>query len=332
MFTRKKVLLIGLLLTGSLFIILFGFFNFAPKKASDVKPKILIVTKTSDPNVEFWQALAAGTKVAAKEFGVDIEIVGPRTESDVEGQINLLNTIVNYGPLPDAIILAPIDYEKMIPTIEKIIKAGIELVTIDSSVKGGLSSSAIYTDNIAAGDKAGTEAAALLSSSSRVAIINSDRESSSLYERESGVRQAFARFPGIHIMDTYFCNGEEEKAYEITKKLLSGNDPVDGIITLNETATQGAARAVKDLGLQRGVKLVGFDSSIQGISQLEEGELQAIVVQKPFNMGYLAVKSSVKVLNKMNVDSHIDTGSEVITQANMYTDENEKLLFPFGER
>jgi ribose transport system substrate-binding protein len=65
---------------------------------------------------------------------------------------------------------------------------------------------------------------------------------------------------------------------------------------------------------------------------LEEGVIQAIVVQKPFNMGYLGVKTSIHLLNKVKISPRMDTGSEIITQDNMYTYENQKLLFPFVER
>ncbi|KRF42969.1 substrate-binding domain-containing protein [Paenibacillus sp. Soil787] len=326
---RMVIMLMVVLLVGALFAMVYKFIS---QQAHEMKSKIVIVTKSSDRNLEFWQALAAGAKVAAKEFGVEIEIVGPRAESDVNGQMNILDNIVDYGPQPQVIILAPIDADKMTPIAEKIKKAGIELITIDSSVKGKLYPSVIATDNMAAGEKAAAEAVRLLPSSSRVAIININKGSTTFFERERGIRQKLAEYPDFQIKYTLFCDGEEEKAYEITKNLLSEGDSIEGIIALNETATQGAARAVKEIGLNRDVKLIGFDSSAQEINSLEEGYIQALVVQKPFNMGYLAVKSSVQLLNKSKIDSQIDTGSEIITQANMFTDENEKLLFTFGER
>jgi ribose transport system substrate-binding protein len=167
---------------------------------------------------------------------------------------------------------------------------------------------------------------------SQIAIINFVKGSSTSSDREEGVRQELALHPGIKIMDTYFCDGVEENAYEYTKELLNSKKWVDGIVALNETATQGAARAVKELGMSGKVKLVGFDSSIQEINLLEEGVIQSLIVQKPFNMGYLGVKTSAQLLKKIKINPKIDTGSEIITKDNMYTYENQKLLFPFVER
>ena len=59
--------------------------------------------------------------------------------------------------------------------------------------------------------------------------------------------------------------------------------------------------------------------------------IQAIVVQKPFNMGYLAIKTAVQAANGREVEPLIGTGSAIITKENMYSRENQKLLFPFPE-
>jgi ribose transport system substrate-binding protein len=55
------------------------------------------------------------------------------------------------------------------------------------------------------------------------------------------------------------------------------------------------------------------------------------VIQKPFTMGYLAVKTALEAVSGHKVAPVMDTGSEFITKENMYTSENEKLMFPFIE-
>lgn len=75
--------------------------------------------------------------------------------------------------------------------------------------------------------------------------------------------------------------------------------------------------------------MAGFDSSIEEIRLLEEGVFDAIVIQKPFNMGYLGIETAVKAARGKEVAPYVDSGSELITKENMYTEENQKLLFPF---
>jgi ribose transport system substrate-binding protein len=91
-------------------------------------------------------------------------------------------------------------------------------------------------------------------------------------------------------------------------------------------------KAIKDLGAESHVKLAGFDSSMDEIALLEDGYIQATVVQNPFNMGYLAIQTALQVSDGKKVNSRIDTGSVVITKENMFTKENQKLLVPFAEK
>ena len=68
---------------------------------------------------------------------------------------------------------------------------------------------------------------------------------------------------------------------------------------------------------------------IEEIQLLEEGIFDAIVIQKPFNMGYLGIETAVRAARGRDVETYVDSGSELITKENMYSEENQKLLFPF---
>ncbi len=96
-----------------------------------------------------------------------------------------------------------------------------------------------------------------------------------------------------------------------------------------DPSTVGAGHAIKELGLEGEITLVGFDSSISEVKLLQEGILQATIVQRPFNMGYLGITTALDKINGKKVQSYVDTGSVVITLENMNEDEHQKLLFPF---
>ena len=113
--------------------------------------------------------------------------------------------------------------------------------------------------------------------------------------------------------------------------MLEKNPGINVIAGLNEYSAVGAARAVKDLGLEGKITMVGFDSSIEEIQLLEEGVFKGIIIQKPFNMGYLGVQKAVEIAHGTVVEKDVNSGSELITKDNMYTEENQKLLFHFRE-
>ncbi|MCR8645550.1 substrate-binding domain-containing protein [Paenibacillus sp. N1-5-1-14] len=299
------------------------------KQLNSSKDTILFIPKTIDKSVEFWQVLNQGVMAAAKEYGMDVKVTGTTTETDIAGQIKLLEQAIQQKP--NSIILAATDYNRIVPVANKIIASGIDLITVDSGLNGGVSESFIATNNYAAGRKAGEAMKSAIQSNSTLAIISFVKGSATAMERERGVRDSLSEQSDLKVTDTYYSDGSQERAYQLTVALMN-NPSIDGIIGLNEPSTVGAAKAIKDLQGQSRVKLIGFDSSMDELAFLEEGILQAIVIQKPFSMGYLAVQTARRVLQGEKVSSLIDTGSEVITTANMYTMENQKLLFPFTEK
>lgn len=292
-------------------------------------PKKIIVGVKALDEIEFWRVLIEGVNTASREFGVDVSVVGPTQEIEVDLQIQLLEEAIKQKP--DAIVMAAGDYNRLVPVAESIRKADIPLIMIDSAVNGDYAQSLIATDNVNAGQKAGKELSSLLSANAEVAIISFVRGASTQIEREQGVRSILEQRSGTEIVGTYYSEGKEERAYDITKKLLLERPDLNGIVGLNEPSTVGAGRAIRELGLAGKVKLVGFDSSVKEVKLLEEGVLQSTIVQKPFNIGYLGIKTAISIIEGDKVLRNVYTDSVVINKDNMYTEENQKLLFPFVE-
>lgn len=309
-------------------LLLLGYAVYQWSKDDPGPKKIIVGVKALDEN-EFWRVLIEGVHTASREFGVDVSVVGPSQEIEVDLQIQLLEEAVEQKP--DAIVLAAGDYNRLVPVAESIRKAGIPLIMIDSAVNGDYAQSLIATDNVNAGQKAGKELSSRLPEQAKVAIISFVQGTSTQIEREQGVRSILEQRGGTEIVGTYYSEGKEERAYEITKTLLLERPDLNGIVGLNEPSTVGAGRAIRELGLVGKVKLVGFDSSVKEVKLLEEGVLQSTIVQKPFNIGYLGIKTAVSVIEGDKMPRHIYTDSVIINKDNMFTEENQKLLFPFVE-
>jgi ribose transport system substrate-binding protein len=321
--TSITILLVIAILTGSFFV-LKSFFG----KSSSKQPYIIVILKIDPETMQFWQTVKAGIDTATKEFGCKVEIDAPKSEADVDGQIKIIEAAIKKRP--DAIVLAASDYNKLVLEAQKIKKSGIKLITVDSGINSDISQSFIATDNVKAGEKEGQMLSALLSQSSKIAIISSVNNASTAIDREKGLKLGLSKEQDSNIIGTFFSNSSYDEAYEITKDLLIKNPDLKGIAGLNEPSATGAARAIAELKLQDNVRLVGFDNSIDEIKYIEAGVIQGTVVQKPFNMGYLCIKTAVEDVNGEKIDKRIDTDSVVITKTNMYSVENQKLLFPFA--
>ncbi|CAM4323898.1 substrate-binding domain-containing protein [Paenibacillus tarimensis] len=290
---------------------------------------IWFMPKTTAPGTEFWQVMLQGVHTAAAEVGAEIHVAGTAEEADVEGQIALLEQAVREKPR--AVILAATDYNRLVPAASKVREAGITLVTVDSGVSEEQAASLIATDNYAAGRKAGRALGSGLMLGDTAVIISFVRGSTTAIEREAGVRDSMTGISGLRLLQTRYSDSSVEQAYELTRELLEEEPDLKAIAALNEMTVVGSAKAIEEAGLAGTVRLVGFDSSMDEIAYMERGVLDATVVQRPFNMGYLAVRTAAAAAAGERVEPVIDTGSVVITRANMYTEENQKLLFPFIE-
>jgi ribose transport system substrate-binding protein len=86
--------------------------------------------------------------------------------------------------------------------------------------------------------------------------------------------------------------------------------------------------ALQDIGKAGKLSFVGFDASQAFIDALNANQLHGIVVQNPFNMGYLGVRTMVDKLLGKPVEKKIDTGVMLVTKDNMETPEVKTLLHP----
>ncbi len=308
-------------------------FWFALAAREDGERKIMVVLKSvgadeaPDEEMEFWEIVRLGLRAASQEYGIDPIIVGPPRERDIEQQVEILAAVVAQKPA--GVILAASDYEALAPLASEARNRGIALVTIDSAVAGDASASFVATDNLRAGEKAGRAMAELVAPDKPVAIISHIHGVATAIDRERGARGGLTESGEFRILGTYFAENNPDRAYEIAVHLMMEHTDLGGIVALNENTTVGTGRAIRDMGRSGEVKLVGFDHSKEEISFLEQGVIQALVVQKPFNMGYLAIQTLQRVMAGQRVEPFIDTGSRLIRKSNMYEPQNEKLLFPF---
>lgn len=323
---RWYLLLLSPLAAAVLYFSLTLFYDRGSAEDLSVDGPIQIVFKsTLGQPMDFWDVVGLGVQEAAKEFGVEVVSSGPRYEREIARQIAIMDRVIEERP--PIILLAANDYRGLVPSVEKARDLGVPVITFDSGVDSDIPKSFIATDNLEAGRKAGTEMGRLIDSHDRkqIAIVSHIRETATAIEREEGVRDALE---GYDVIGTWFIDVDEGKAYRTTLELLKNPD-LGGIVALNEVASLGVAQAIDEEQAQDRVLVVGFDNAIRELAYLEEGVIQATVVQRPYNMGYLAVKTAVEFLNGKRVERFIDTGSVLITRENMFRREYQELLFPF---
>ena len=76
-----------------------------------------------------------------------------------------------------------------------------------------------------------------------------------------------------------------------------------------------------------------FDSNVKSIGMLEKGNVDALIVQNPYAMGYLGIEQINTLLNGQKPEKkETATSSILVTRENMYDDKSQKALFSFEEK
>lgn len=279
---------------------------------------------------EFWLTVKAGAEAAARETGVEVIWKGPAKETDVPGQIAILESFISQKV--DAIVMAACDSKGLVATVQKAVDAGIPVVTIDSGVDSDLPISFVATDNPRGAGEAAHALAKLIGEKGEVGLIPFVAGAATSNMREQGFKDALKSYPGVKLVATLYSQSDASKAMEVTENMLQAHPNLAGIFAANEPGAVGAARALEQRGLAGKVKLVAFDASPAEIEALKKGTIQALVVQNPYRMGYDGVMAAVKRLRGETVPKRIDTGVTVVTAKNLSSPEVQQILYPLGKR
>jgi len=137
---------------------------------------------------------------------------------------------------------------------------------------------------------------------------------------------------------------DERVAYIETKNVLSTTEDarqkiselwrerpeINVIVTFNEWTSLGVGWAIRDLGIKDKTTVVAFDSNVVSVGMLETGEVDALIVQNPYAMGYLGVEKAYQILTGQKLSGEkLDTATTMVNRDNMFSEECQKILFAF---
>lgn len=292
----------------------------------DTKPYIAVVTKSTASN--FWKTVYSGVSTASIEYNVNVTFEGPENEEDFETQNFMLERAIENKA--KAIVFSAIDYNKSVEVVEKALDAGIQVVIIDSDINTDKVKAHIGTDNYEAGRQSGE---ALLNQSRGelyVGIVNFDKNSFNGQERQRGVLDVLEESGRAVVSAIVNVDSNIPDASSGTKQMLIDHPEINSIVTFNEWTTLGVGYAIQDLGLQEETTVVGFDNNVISVGMLETGEMDALIVQNPFAMGYLGIETACSLLGgKAILEDQIHTETLTATRENLFEEASQKLIFPF---
>ena len=298
-----------------------------PQDAPTSRYKVALIAKSTGP--EFWNAVFTGAQAAATEYNIELTITAPDNEEDFEGQNALIEDAVADGA--KAIIFSAIDYEANAAAIDAAAQAGVVIINIDSQVNSGHVAAYIGVDNYGAGRMAAQSALDGVPGQLNVGMINYEVNGANGRDRAAGAKDAFEQSGRAKVVATAQTHPNADDARRDALEMLRDHPEINVLIALNEPSGVGTARAVHQMQRSDDLWLVAFDSNLETVDALQNGAVDALVVQNSYSMGYFGVQSAYRLLagQGSSVDTDNVASAAVITRDNMFAMDNQRELFLF---
>lgn len=287
---------------------------------------------------QYWSVLQAGAEQAGKDLGCNVVVVGTALESDIEGQLTLLQNAVSAQA--DGVVIAPLDSVSLDAPITEAYKSGMPIVLVDTVIKSDNYSAALMTNNVEAGKTAAEEMLLRLrekglseTEEAQIAIQIGSTGSQTITDRVNGFKEAWAASAPaawtILADDIKVNDGDISKAVGFCQDFLTTYPNIKGMFGPNNGSTVGFVTGLTE-AKRTDVTMIGFDFSSEIETMIRSGQYDvASVVQRQYYMGYDGVKTALELANGGTVaEKTIDTGVLLVSAENVDDTDVQEIINP----
>jgi ribose transport system substrate-binding protein len=277
----------------------------------------------------FWEDAHKGAVCAAsKQKNVKVTWDGVTAETDVSGQVDLLQNFLTSGV--DGLVYAATDAKTLYNVTKTAQDKKVPVVNIDSGTNPQPKDVPVYaTDNIAAAQKVPDLISQKLGKKGgKVAFIPFQAGTITNDQRTQGFKEGLKKHPELKLVATQSSQSDVNTALRVTHDIITAHPDLNAIFAANEPGVIGAAQAVKQAGKSGKITIIGWDAAPDEVKGVQTGEIDALVVQNPFRMGYDAVNGIVGKIRKGTSPQNEDTGVTFVTKKNIDNPDVKALLKP----
>ena len=286
--------------------------------------RIAVVLKSTKD--DFWTAVREGIEDAVDALNekmeytgadqVTVSFDGPSDDTDVEKQIDLIDTVLSENPT--ILCIAAIDRQSCEAQLEMAAENDIPVVMMDSGVENGPVSALCATDNYAAGVEAAKKLAEAVEDEGQVAVMTHTASAQTSLDREKGFTEEITKnHPNIKIVNVSHEN-DDFTMEKMADAVFTLYPEVKGYFCTNEGASDAVLNAVNAVGKE--IAVVGFDSGENQRNAVKEGTELGFIAQNPYGMGYAAVIAGVRADLDLEIDAFINTGYQWIDSSKLEDD------------
>ena len=186
---------------------------------------------------EWAQTMATEAQKHAEAIGTKLIAQGLTADSDIEGQINIVENMITKKM--DAIVIAPTDAKALVRPVVRAIKAGIIVVNVDSQLDQDLLKAAgvvvpyIGPDNEAAARASGEPLGKLLGPGGKVIILEGEPGAANGNQRKQGFMDAVKEYK-LTLVTSETAHWNTDPAFTLVTNLLTAHPDIQGVMAAND--------------------------------------------------------------------------------------------------
>ena len=290
----------------------------APKLASAQagKPPTIafFVKNVTNP---FWKACRIGAEKAGKEFGVTIETVAPTKPDNIEEQTRLVEDWIVKKP--DAFVFVPVDYKALVPSIQKVNKAGIPVIGYVNRMTDVDFVSYVGSDDETLQYELCKYLFKSMNGKGKIIHIDGVPAAITAQNRKKGFERAVKETPGIEVLASQPGNYRRLPAVQVFENLMQRFPVIDAVVCANDDMAVGIAEALIAAGRGGQARVVGIDGIPDATAAIAAGKMFATADFSGHDQAYLAVTAAVRHLRKQPVPKDVSLPVVIIDKSNVQT-------------
>lgn len=301
--------------------------------------RIAFVVKNTDSG--YWKTIITGINQAVADLNeylgykgsdsITCTIEGPKNETDIDGQVNILDAVIAENP--DVVCLAAIDMDSCMAQLESATGEtgiGIPVVVLDSGVRNEeLIYSVCATDNRAAGREAAKHLCEKIGDEGQILIVSHMTTAETSQERVAGfqeeVKENHKNVTVVRTISEPAKEGDPTIGEQLAE-VMNNYPDLKGIFCTNEDMSVQMLTLMAQYR-DRGIQLVGFDLGQTQLEAVRSGKEVGVISQNPYGMGYATVIAAVRAVLNLENDDFIDSGFQWLDKDTIDLEENAKYIY-----
>jgi inositol transport system substrate-binding protein len=286
--------------------------------------RVAYIARSQADSFGAWLASAVNTE-AEKYPNVTVDFFDG--EADSGKQIAFIEKAI--ADKYDCIVVQPQNGEALRPYAEKVIAAGIKLISTNPAIDGIEGASTVDAEPYLQAKVNCDLAVSLIPQNADVVVLKGPAGNFHADERRAAWEaEFFAKRPDVTVLGEDFADWSKDEAAALMKGWTASGEKIDAIISMNDDMCAGALEAVSGNAAYENILAFGVDGTTEALTLIKSGKMTSTCMQNAFELAELIMDTAYKLMRGEISYINVNIGNPLVTAENV--DEYIKMLSDAG--